>query len=82
MTDANFHDINASGHYTPERGYRDGWKDRQEGKPNQAPVNFGWSSDNSSPYWKEYRIGYDEACKQILSAARKSIQEDKQFLAE
>lgn len=75
-------DINASGHYTPERGYQDGWKDRHEGKPSRSPINFGWSSDNSSPYWEEYRIGYDEACKKILEDARKSIQEDKQFLAE
>lgn len=72
-------DINASGHYTPERGYKDGWHDRQNGKPSRSPTGF---AGTASAYWNEYKIGYDDACKQIIADARRSIQEDKQFLAE
>jgi hypothetical protein len=75
-------DINASGHYTPERGYKDGWHDRMNGKPSMAPIRWGNATTDHAPYWTEYRIGYQEACDHIILKARHSIQEDKQFLAE
>jgi len=66
--------------YEAGQGYRDGWNDRHEGEANRCPINGCATSDDL--YWNEYRIGYSEACKQVLEDARKTIGEMKQFLAE
>jgi hypothetical protein len=72
--------------YSPGQGYKDGWNDRQAGKPTAAPMGWGSATTDTSVYWEEYRIGYADASHRILDDAKRSIREMKkeisQYLAE
>jgi len=71
-------DINMN--YTPGKGYRDGFSDRQQGKPNLSLIEFG-VLENRNPYWDEYKLGYSEADRKIIEDARSSVN-GKTFLVD
>jgi hypothetical protein len=66
--------------YIPGKGYRDGYQDRQQGKPNLSIIETS-ILENQSQYWEEYKLGYSEASKRIIEDARSTINE-KIFLVE
>lgn len=68
--------------YFPGQGYKDGWNDRQAGKPNASPVGWGSATSDKTVYWEEYRIGYAEASRKILEDAKKSIEEMKRDISQ
>jgi hypothetical protein len=65
--------------YTPGQGYRDGYMDRQQGKPNLSLLEVGLL-ENNNPYWDEYKLGYSEASRKIIEDARDGL--GKQFLVD
>jgi hypothetical protein len=73
--------------YIPGKGFKDGWNDRKEGKPNRWVIEMG-SATTDDPYWGEYKHGYGEADVDILTNARRNVREEDQkkensrFLAE
>lgn len=68
--------------YFPGQGYKDGWNDRQAGKPNASPVGWGSATSDKTVYWEEYRIGYAEASRKILEDAKRSIEEMKKDISQ
>lgn len=65
--------------YSAGQGYRDGFNDRQDGKPSRNPYGSGTTND---PYWSEYKTGYFESDREIMEIARRTMKEEKKFLAE
>lgn len=68
--------------YFPGQGYKDGWSDRQAGKPNASPMGWGSATSDKTVYWEEYRIGYAEASRKILEDAKRSIEEMKKDISQ
>ena len=61
--------------YTPGSGYREGYADRMEGRPNKYRK---YPDLDHSPVSEEYNLGYQEANETILRDARNSrIDESK-----
>jgi hypothetical protein len=66
--------------YQKGQGYKDGWNDRIEGKPNMSPSLRGCATTDDRVYWEEYVYGYADASRQVISDARKEIEEMKRFI--
>lgn len=66
--------------YSPGKGYRDGYADRQQGKPNLSILEVG-VLENNNPYWDEYKLGYGDATTKIIEDARSGLNE-KKFLVD
>ena len=65
--------------YSAGQGYKDGHGDRTDGRSSRNPYGSGTSDD---PYWREYKTGYFEADREIMENARRTVKEEKKFLAE
>lgn len=72
----------SNGNYTKGQGYKDGWNDRTEGKPSRQPSAWGSATSDSKVYWEEYSQGYADACQQVISDARKDLEDMKRFLVD
>ena len=68
--------------YSPGKGYRDGWDDRHNGKPNASPMGWGSATTDKAVYWEEYRIGYADASRKILEDAKRSIDEMRKDISQ
>lgn len=66
--------------YAPGKGYRDGYSDRQQGKPNLSLIETTLL-ENNNPYWNEYKLGYADADRKIIDEARSSVN-GKTFLVD
>jgi len=65
--------------YVPGKGYHDGYKDREQGKPNLGILESS-ILENHNMYWEEYKMGYAEANRKIIEEARSNL--DRKFLVD
>ena len=65
--------------YTAGQGYKDGHRDRNEGKANMAA--FGRVTENIM-YWHEYDMGWKQADSEIMQEARESSRNGRNFLVD
>ena len=61
--------------YVPGQGYKDGYGDRMEGRPNRYPFGMTSATSDSRVYWDEYLSGYNEANAKVIHDARRSVNE-------
>jgi hypothetical protein len=65
--------------YIAGQGYKDGYRDRNEGKANMAA--FGRVTENTM-YWNEYDMGWNTADAAIIQEAREKSRNGRNFLVD